>query len=513
MASRLDNQLQAAEKRTRLAELRYRERVLKASYDAISENHRKGRQQPAIEMIGEDAHLRPWDRLKAIARGRDLYRNSSAVRGMFNQLLLNILGTHPKLMLHSGDEKWDATASRWFNSDFARNCDGRGERHLADLNASALLATWLCGDVLMLFDRTGIIPGADGRLVFFEADQMPSIDDGDWKAHKDVAATALGVPADELLQSDGVIYSKWGRTLGYVVVSEYGRPVVKLEEATILPATEATLLYSCWRPNQRRGSADILPIANDMTDLHEIRQALLARMKAQSYLALKVKKRDSDMVSIGRTDSSDKGSSVTVDDPTKSGHRNYANYEKLSRGAIEYLEPDEDVETLSLPGDIPDAEALASMVSVSAGFALGLTRLFAVGKADASYSASRAEGNLAEAHFAVAQKRTERYLLDWQASRAIAWAIDAGKLPAGPAGWESVLDWRGWPALKPLDPNQEANALRTRLAIGATDWSEILGPDWREKLTALGEQIQAGRTAGFFAEPFQPKPTTGANTP
>jgi hypothetical protein len=226
-------------------------------------------------------------------------------------------------------------------------------------------------------------------------------------------------------------------------------------------------------------------------------------MKVQSYLALMVKRKDSDMAAIGRQDSGETTAGVKVTDTALTTRRQYKNYERLSRGAIEYMEPDEEVSSLSLPGDLVDAEALYRLVVVAAGFSMGLTRLFSVGQADASYSASRAEGNLAERAFEAEQKWVERYLLDWEVGQAIPWAISAGALPPN-TEWPTAHSWHGWPTLAALDPAKEAEALRTLLAIGATDYAEILGPDWPEKLAALGAQIKHSRDNGVFAEPFQP---------
>lgn len=138
---------------------------------------------------------------------------------------------------------------------------------------------------------------------------------------------------------------------------------------------------------------------------------------------------------------------------------------------------------------------MTQSVQTSAGFGLGLSRLHTTGKADASYSASRAEGNLDESTFERWQVFMERHSLDWKANKALGWAIDTGQLPPV-AGW-TKYSWTGWPQQRSLNPAQEATAKATNLANGTTDYSEILGAAWREKFDALAEQLDYARQKGI----------------
>jgi hypothetical protein len=514
MTSRIDRQLDAARKRREIAEELYRERAYRNAYESLGSGERHARRAPPIETQSEEAILTPYRRTQSIANCRELHRESPHVRALLWQLSLNVFGTHPKVMWHSGDEPFDQAAGAWFNREWAPRCDGRGSRHLADLNRLAFASVLREGDALQFFDAAGLID--PGRLFWFEADQLVSLTADTWKEQRRRIADSVGhdeAASGELVQVEGVIHTQWGRPVAYAVTPAHGmmsapyKPGSRDNRVTILPATTASLVMSPWRLNQLRGVGDVQTIAADATDLHEFRSALLRRAKVQSYLALKVHKRDAAQVGATRGDVNEGGSTPAITDSALATPQNYRNFEKLSSGAIEYLQPDDDVEAMQLSGDAVDAEELHTWLTVASGWALGMPRLYSTGKADASYSASRAEGNLAEMCFRHYQKWSERYLLDWQAKQAVGWAMDTGKLARVPdIGQPS---WSGWPEMAALDPRAESEAIKTDLSIGRIDYSTLLGPDWREKLDALGEQIKAGRDAGFFSAAFQPN-TKGA---
>lgn len=491
---RIDRELAQATAERDLAKARYDAKRFSMAYDALGEESPQSRlrRKPAIEYKGEDDQLPSYSRLAGIGRGRDLRRNFSTAAAMLRQLWINVVGTGQKLRFHTDNAGWNARAQRYFNRVWSRECDGRGGRHLADLERMELEAVLTAGDILCWFDRAGVVPDGGGKLYYWEADQLVEINK--WGDAKREVQDLLGVDAVE--QYQGVLCDNWGRVLGYVVHPGYGVSVAPRKDCTILPAGDATLLMNPFRPSQRRGTPDLLTIAHDLQDLRELRQAELARKKAQASLALVFKVEDAIHRSIARSDSGDPSSELTMASAAEStAYRNYDNLEKWSAGACEYLEPGETVESFQVAGDSADFVGLTEHAGISAGFALGLTRLHSQGKADASYSASRAEQNLDEALFDVWRKWLERYSLDWKSKRAVGWAINTGRLPDNP-DWMNH-SWTGWPRTRALNPQQEASAHETDLRNGLADYSDQLGPDWEEKFVALSEQLDLARELGI----------------
>jgi len=90
------------------------------------------------------------------------------------------------------------------------------------------------------------------------------------------------------------------------------------------------------------------------------------------------------------------------------------------------------------------------------------------------------------------RKWIERESLDWKAYKAVEWAIDTGKRPAVD-GWPD-FSWTGWPKSRGINPDREAKARATDLSTGVTDYSQLLGPDWKKHFDSLGEQIEYARS-------------------
>jgi hypothetical protein len=506
----LKTQLASAKMRADIAGEKLRAARIKASYDLLSGETKRTRSQPSIEYASEEAQLNQRGRLHGVARGRDLFRNMPAARALVTQLAVHVYGRMPKALVHSDNAAWGKAAAKWFNSTWAKRADGRGGLHLHECNRCSLAAVVREGDILQYFDRAGVIPGGQGRLWFWEADQIAPIKPGDWKQYAGRIASALGIEG-KAQQADGLVLDQWGRVWGYVVGARYGafdlayRPdAPDKNEATILPATDARLLFSPWRINQRRGISEIVACGNTLIDADDLWRAGLFRARAQSYIALKVTKQDAAAIAAGRADYTDGTSSARIDVDSaalETTDHQYRNFEKLSRGAIEYVEPGEDINPVQMGGDSPEIADLVTQARVLSGHSIGLSRMFATGQADASYSAARAELNLSQPTVRLWQKWAERYQLDWQAERAIAWAVEQGELDPAPAGGFSV-SWAGWQKFGALNPAQEAGATETELRIGAISWEDILGPDWQEKLESLGTQIQTARDAGFWPPTF-----------
>ena len=506
----LDKQIENAEKRERLSRLKLADVQNRAMYEAVEEGRKKQRHSPKIEFGDEQTLNLTRDRLKGIATTRDQYRNYAISKNHVRTIVNNAIGTDIKLVLYPSEDESNKAAARWFNRDWSRDCEARQGWHRNDLNKLILTQFLREGDIVAFFDRGGVIPGGEGKVWLWEPDQIVNLSDQEFKKKRAAITDQLGpfyegkygitLKDADLSQGDGVILDKWGRTLGYMVHNKHGMTIAKADDVTILPRGPARLIMQPWRVNTVRGMSELLTIANDTQHVREIREAALMRMKVQSFIVMAIKKADAAQAGLTRS-----GNDATVAAAGTMGD-NYENFEKITRGAIEYLGNGEEVQNLSLPGDSVDIETMLKYATASSGMGLGLAKAYALAESASSYSAGMFEGNMTWPTFRAYSKHMERYVLDWEAEEALTWGVERGKIKGLADGWKDNLGWTGWPERMAINPAAEANAKKTRLSIGDLDWADMLGPDWREKLASLGEQIKAGRDAGFFTPVFEPKP-------
>lgn len=507
MPASYDKQLSTAQKKEQLAETKLNTLRLEQTYRALDNDHNKRkRRSPNIEYIGEDGQMAGYKRLKSVAKARDARRNFAGAKASDTQLWLNVIGRGPKIITHIGDEDQRKEWSRWFNTTWARRSSGLTDRHLADQAKMVLSSVVRDGDILCYFDSKGIIPRARGTLWYWETDQIVNLRDIDFKKNRTAIAKRVGVPEKTISQEHGIVKDEWGRALAYIVTRSNrlrGKSTAKWDEVTVLPADDCKLIYNPWRINQRRGTSSYLEIVNTWQDLERFSESLLQRAITQSFMALKVKKEGGAIAGRDQIDSSDEGSIPDLtDDATAT---NYTNYEKLAMNAIEYLDDGDDVEAMQMSGDLPDAKAIIDFLQGGAGWANGLSAMYSTGKADASYSASMAESNMTWAMFEWWQKFMERYFFDWVAEKAFRFGMGADKITvAKEIEWLDNYSWHNWPKRRAINPAQEATARKTDLEVGAIDYSDIHGPDWREKLANLGEQIKWSRDHNLFVPIFQP---------
>jgi len=515
MAQSLAQELASAEARQTIAATKLDTLQMQQTYRALEDSHnRHKRRTPSIEMKGEDESVGQLGRLISVAKARDNRRNFGGAKATSTQIQMNVVGTGPKCIVHLEDEGKAEAWSDWFNGPFSKNCDGRGNLHLADQARIAQATVHREGDLLVFFDSTGVIPDAKGTLWYWEADQMPELSKAEWKAHKTQIEEQLG--KSDLQQGSGRITDGYDRTVGYIATKKAevrGKATAKYDEVTILPTDDCTLLMNPWRINQGRGVSDTIEIANMWQDLERFIESLQQRALVQSFMAIKIKKKDGiaqGRGAVSETDNSDGVPDLTSDETTSNAR--YKNFEKWAMNAIEYMNPDEDAEAMQMAGDLPDAQQMIDFMQGQAGWAQGLSAMFATGKADASYSASMAENNLTWPLFEWWQKWEERYYYDWVATRAFRYGIEAGKIEAAPeAEWLDKYSFHGWPKRRAINPSQEASATRTNLEIGAITYEDIWGPGWKKHTGLLGEQIKWSRDHGLFVPSF-PVGTRSNNT-
>lgn len=479
LAARLENE------RLRLELANKRLGLVVNKFDVLQSQAQKKRRQPTVERESEDKLLRLYDRLRSVNLARDLERNFTAAKSALNQFRINVVGTGPKLQLHTADGAWNDAAADWFNADYAKACDFRQDMHLADQLKSALAALKREGDVLAAIDDGWIED--TGQLLWWESDQLVNVDD----------LSSAGGRWSEFKQEQGVLFDSWGRVVAYAVTGQHGQHSVKFVYATILPRTVSRMLRRTWRFNQLRGTADMLTVAADLQDLYEMRSKEMQSAKVAAGMAGVVKK------STGSEEFLAKRADATGDGTLPEGDAQvaYERLESLTGGFLEYLEPEDTFELLD--HNRPNVNFLGAFDFIlrSAGSALGLSKTYTTLNTEASYTAFRGDLLLSWAQFRCDQKDLERQACDWIGTRAIGWAVRKGLLPAGPANWQRTLAWE-WPKQPDVDPLKEATAAAVRLGNLLSTYSDEVGPEWAKKFKQASEELKTAQGLGLPSKVF-----------
>ena len=475
-----------------LATWRNRAQRVKAEYDVLKSN--KLRRTPSAERKAESEIYTPGKRAKGANVGRDLERNYSSARGILHQFRMCVVGSLGKLQVNTkgGDE-----AAAWFNGVWAKDCDFRDAQHWSTVCQNVVASIMREGDLLAVFDD-GLIEDS-GKLLFWESDQIVPCAE---------QLFASKFPGSGNVQDSGIVRDKWGRIVAYTVTGKRGLSLIGDEsDLTIWQRENAVMPRDPWRMNQGRGVPPMLTAAASLLDLYEMlgRELQTAKLAASQYASINRKDAVDDWDSPGTMpellpENSGKDSTA-VDSETGGGatdaSRNYENLEAFTGGYTDYGMPGDEV-NLYAPNrpNIHMAEFIEAVLC-HAGAAFGLARAYAMLRADTSYTAFRGDMIMSwQGAFYPMQKWLERCFADWAAVKALTWAQRNGHVNKLPAGWEQSLSWR-WPRMPEVQVDTAQNAIALALKNGTTDFSQEIGPDWREHFDSLAEQIAYAREKGI----------------
>jgi capsid protein len=487
-------------------------------YDAIDPNNAKKRRAPEIEKEKEANIVGDYGRLKAINIGRDQERNFTNAKSIVHQQKINVIGEYPKAQFNSKDKNFNENSSFWFNSVWMKDCDSRDDCHFSELTQLIVSSVTREGDCIVAFDD---FDRDDGKLLFWEADQLVEVNEADWKAQTEhvekVKVLKNGRMKTEkvpYIQDKGILRDNKGRVVGYVVTSKRGQTKVDYKDACILPVGTAKLIKRPWRLNQGRGVGDMLTTSADMEDIYEMRSKELQSAKVAAGMAGIVKKKDpieealykagtnpDELVDqiLNDTESYDTG------DAEVNQEDNYERLEALTGGFLEYLGDNDDFEILDFNRPNVSIKDFFEFVQCSSGASHGFAKAYTKLSADSSYTAFRGDMILTWVTFKYLQKWIERRFCDWIVKKAVTWAIRKGKLTKPNDDlWEYRVSWQ-FPTMPHVDELKEENAITQALKNGDTDFAELLGPNWREKMKAYAEQIEYAKTLGLPLSVFETK--------
>lgn len=469
-----------------------RAKSIRAEYDVLKTN--RLRRKPSAETKTEGQIYDPTKRAQGANIGRDIERNYAPGRGIILQFRNNVVGSLGKMRVNvEGGEE----AAKWFNSDWSKNCDFRDDTHWSYILQNVLASCLREGDMLAVFDD-GLIEDS-GKLITWESDQIVPLSDQALKASRFPGA----------VQDGGILRDKMGRILGYVTTGKRGLAQISdIADATIFSRDNAVMPRAPWRLNQGRGIGPMITAAASFLDLYEMisRELQSAKRAAAQYAFIQREDAVDDWDTPGShpeylpendgktaSDVASEGANST----TNPEARNYEALEAFTGGHTDYGDPSDKI--VFPPADRPNVNMAAfdEFILCRAGAAFGLARAYSLLRADTSYTAFRGDMIMSwSGAFYPLQKWLERAFADWVGVKALRWAQRKGLVSPLADGWERQISWT-WPTMPEVNEVDAESAIASALKNGTTDYSELLGPDWREKLESLAEQIEVVRKLGL----------------
>lgn len=462
-----------------------------ARYKIVSGSDQWQRELGMTERRSEDEILNSYGRGKLLDLARNATRNSSTFNAILKQLDLNVVGTSGGKVItnfENSQQTRDAFAKWTRDADFF---DGLSFNTLLKL----ILKTYILGgDMVLMFDD-GLLEDS-GKLVVYEPDEIGSTTD-------DAIAQRYGAFAR---QSLGRVYNGNGRFIGCVVSrSQRGAETFDPTKSYFLRRDpDASMFDSFWlmprnvfRVAQGRGVTPLTSSLATILDLEDLCGFEIAAAKKNAQTLAQV---------LQETNSS------TEDEVVPSAFDENTDFENMTddeiREAVK-VEQQSNVQTMSLDRVVaagaiyqvmPEGfkmelldtkhptSTMPEFINWLAGRSaapFGLAREFAT--LQPSGESFRANQLFSERAFQEGQKFLEQ-ICDWCFWRWSLWASKRGII--SPISFESMqyVDW-SWPKMDELDENSYQDAVAKKLRNLTGSYRDILGADWKEKLSTIRDEI------------------------
>ena len=462
---------------------------VKAQLDGLTSPANRQRRQVRVSTKSfEQENIRPGtiDRRKMVSDSRDAEENNLFVQAIVKRLEALVIGAGNKLQLSTGDKKADKAVEDFYESWALSGADGRGRETKYDIDRNILRRWYVDGDL-------GVHIDVDASLFCYEADQMLTPSD----------------ISDRLkpgwLCIDGVVVDGRLKPQSYIVNAAANYPSAMKDCIEFNPAFFVHV-QRCHRFRQTRGLSEIYASLPLLNDLKQYMESELMASKAAAKWALKVIKKDADLkadlnagkddVSVSTTPAAEESSgessassTAQADAPEKVF---YERLEDVADGAIEYLEPGEDVQSISMTR--PNAafgDFIRSAIRIFGASHNIPLELVLLDFHEANFFGNRAALMACWTHISALQEWFGRTVLTPIAKIVLATAERNGEIIL-PQGWRSGISWT-FPELWEIDRGKAESAKRQALDNGSTtrrDEAAKAGRDWEED---IAESEQEGR--------------------
>ena len=460
------------------------------------------------------------ERNRLIALARNTARNSEHMEGILNQLANNVIGVEGGKAIFTFPDGYEDAGRRIHRAfaEWAQEAEYFDDNGLQELLRLVLRTLYIGGDLALVYDFD-VTRDNTGQIIAFEPDCIGDLKESDFRA---------AFPG--YTQHQGIIKNENGKTVGVIVSwSQRGQSEYELFDkegrraawTLVKPAgqkwrdTFFTMLRNFHRVNQMRGSSPLWSGLGTISDGADIQGFEVQASKRNAQIIAQVLQGEAETGEGELSAELDPDATAPLAVPEDGNDQQGAVDEMLtqqrldvdaitSAGVIyDVLPPGVKMELFDTKHPNNNLVEFSRWMHSGAAYAAGLTSIYAIGKADASYSAAMAEMILANTQFRVEFARLERGFLDWALANWSKRAQARGEIPQDselPEDWRRTCVKWSHPKERALNPVDEANAVALGLKNFTVNYHEIYGPDWKSKVLENEEEIK------FFTEHGVPHP-------
>ncbi len=460
-------------------------------YKLVSGTDQWQRERGMVEHRDEDEILNVYGRGKMLDLARNATRNSSTFNAILKQFDLNAIGTKGGKAIFNFDnaDRIKEEFSKWTrDADFF---DGLSFNTVLKL----ILKTYILGgDMVLLFDD-GLIEDS-GKLVIYEPDEIRSTTDAALVQHYGKFAS----------QSIGRVYNGNGRFIGAIVSrSQRGADVFDPSKSYFLRRDpDASMFDSFWlmprnvfRVSQGRGISPLTTSLATILDLEDVCSFEIAAAKKNAQTLAQVLQQTSPSNEEAILPSAfepgtdfenmtDEEIEAAVKEEQSSNVQTMSLDRVMAAGAIYQVMPEnykmELLDTKHPNANMPD---FIKWLAGRSAAPFGLTQQFAT--LQSTGDSFKAEQLMTWPAFYEAQKFLEQ-ICDWTIYRWSLWAKKRGLISNIPEKFIENVDW-SWPRMLDADENSHQEAAEKKLRNMTGSYRDELGPDWRDKLLAVKDEI------------------------
>lgn len=434
-------------------------------YDAVQNSrYRKNRGLEPIR--DEEIELNAYDRERLISTLMNLKRNDPVARAISRLRKTDVIG--------AGIAPQPATPSDDFNREVSELWEEWSEYPEVTGMMNMMAVQQEVADSTLWQGDIGIMLTRKGQLQLIEGNRI---------------GNALGQVFSSQTSPDknGVTVNKVGRPISYKVGDRINGMLQNVKE---ISAKNFLLFFRRMRPSQWRGVPELASAVNSLQDVAEYEEVEMLSAKVSASLSAVIRREDAHQYElVDRMDAADQ------DD--------IGRLEKFEPGAFHYLEPGEDVTTISSNGR-PNVEGIDFVmyhlrkVGASVGIPVEMI-MNTIGKT--SFSAS--QGLLLQYQAAIEeQQRCISYFFDriyrWKVAKWI--ADESLKLPG------EVVDpyktrWQT-PAFKWVNKTAQVNSDLKYVQLGALSLDDVAGQFGYTAESAMRRKAQNIKQAQEIAEEF-----------
>lgn len=477
-----------------------------AAFNVVHGTDQNLRGRATVEHDGEDGAMSFYERTKFANLARQGARNSETLNTILKQFEINVVGTvGGKASFVLEDQAKAARLQRAFGR-YCRSCEYFDRLPLSVVLKKAMLCYLMCGDIVLMVDRFS------KKLVSFEPDCINSVSDADFAKFWPSGWT----------QRQGRVYNEGGQFCGVICShSQRGKSVFDVYDKNGRLAVfflrcdpngspldeDWVILRNVYRLNQGRGTPQIGSALGSILDLEDVTkyEVQAAKHNAQTIGQIYQTGTDGSVTLADGLDPNDVPTDWNEADEeavreavadAQSGGENFTFDEIRGAGVIFNKMPSNaKMELLDTKHPNQNMPEFIRWLAGRSAASLGLGSVYATMKADASYTAFRGEQVMSWPAFEEMQKQLEGVVCDWVLARWAEWAPEVADENPG-EGWTDGVTWQ-WPKMREVDQVNEQTAIEKKLKNFTGSFREVYGPQWRERLGEIAEELAEFRRLGL----------------